>query len=273
MPAPHRRKSRNCRGRSLVQCWKTLGALLVVCNEGSLSARRALRIPRSRGSFGEPVGGPTRSRDAGIEARLEGGLVMVQTLDRYQRTRPWLALLLATVKKFRDAAQHAMNSVWDLPIRERPKFIARKLRSLLMLVVIGSGLFLTAGSSAVANAADSTGATGRIVAPLFATVVNIGVFAVAFRILTERDLRWSDVVPGASVAGTAATLFQVAGGFIMARYLRGASQTYGTFAVVIGLLSWLHLQAQVTLFAAEVNVVRARRTDRGRPQGPSYVVA
>ena len=45
----------------------------------------------------------------------------------------------------------------------------------------------------------------------------------------------------------------------MGQKLRGASQTYGTFAVVIGLLSWLYLQAQVTLLAAEVNVVRAGR--------------
>ncbi|MEW6475493.1 MAG: YihY/virulence factor BrkB family protein [Actinomycetota bacterium] len=157
-----------------------------------------------------------------------------------------------------DAAQTAMNSVWDLPVRQRPRLIARKLRSLLMLVILGGGLLLTAASSTVANAADP-GWTGRLLGPLLATLVNIGLFAVAFRVLTERDLRWSDVVPGAGVAGTAATLFQVAGGFVVARYLRGASQTYGTFAVVIGLLSWLHLQARVALFAAEINVVRARR--------------
>ena len=33
---------------------------------------------------------------------------------------------------------------------------------------------------------------------------------------------------------------------------------YGGLAVVIGLLSWLYLQAQVTLLAAEVDVVLAR---------------
>jgi uncharacterized BrkB/YihY/UPF0761 family membrane protein len=66
-------------------------------------------------------------------------------------------------------------------------------------------------------------------------------------------------VPGAVVAGVAAALLQVAGGAIIDSKLKGASQTYGTFAVVIGLLSWLYLQAQVTLFAAEVNVVRSRR--------------
>jgi membrane protein len=158
-----------------------------------------------------------------------------------------------------DAAQNAMNSIWDVPIREKPTFLKRRLRSLLMLVVIGGGLFLTAGASTVASSANSIGPAGRLLAPLLSALINIGVFLVAFRVLTERHLRWSDVLPGAVVAGVAATLLQVAGGFIIDSKLKGASQTYGTFAVVIGLLSWLYLQAQVTLFAAEINVVRSRR--------------
>jgi YihY family inner membrane protein len=158
-----------------------------------------------------------------------------------------------------DAAQAAMNAVWDVPVREKPGFVARKLRSLLMLVVVGGALVLTAVAAGVASAADSIGVAGRIVAPLLSAVINVGVVAVAFRLLPERELRWSDVMPGAVVAGVATTVLQVAGGFIIGRSLRGASQTYGTFAVVIGLLSWLHLQAQVTLYAAELNVVRARR--------------
>ena len=34
---------------------------------------------------------------------------------------------------------------------------------------------------------------------------------------------------------------------------------YGFFAIVLGLMSWLFLSAQVILYGAEVNVVRARR--------------
>lgn len=49
------------------------------------------------------------------------------------------------------------------------------------------------------------------------------------------------------------------GGFYVAHQLQGASEVYGTFALVIGLLAWIFLGAQVTLFAAEVNVVKKRR--------------
>jgi hypothetical protein len=41
--------------------------------------------------------------------------------------------------------------------------------------------------------------------------------------------------------------------------LKHASQIYGFFAIVLGMLSWLYLAAQATLYAAEVSVVRARR--------------
>jgi uncharacterized BrkB/YihY/UPF0761 family membrane protein len=49
------------------------------------------------------------------------------------------------------------------------------------------------------------------------------------------------------------------GGWYVARQLSRASATYGTFALVIGLLSWLYLASTVTLLAAELNVVRAKR--------------
>lgn len=158
-----------------------------------------------------------------------------------------------------DAAQNAMNSIWDVPQRDKPKFLARRLKSLLMLVVIGGALFASAAASTVAGVAESVGPLAKGLGPVLSTVVNVGVFLIAFKVLTQRDLRWGDVLPGAIVAGVAATLFQLIGGFIIDRNLRGASQTYGTFAVVIGLLSWLYLQAQVTLFAGEINVVRTRR--------------
>ena len=55
------------------------------------------------------------------------------------------------------------------------------------------------------------------------------------------------------------TVLQLVGGALVGRNVRGASDTYGTFAVVIGLLAWLYLLAQVSVVAAEVNVVAARR--------------
>ena len=45
----------------------------------------------------------------------------------------------------------------------------------------------------------------------------------------------------------------------MSHQLAHASPLYGTFALVLGLIAWLYLQAQLTLYAVQINVVRAYR--------------
>jgi uncharacterized BrkB/YihY/UPF0761 family membrane protein len=67
------------------------------------------------------------------------------------------------------------------------------------------------------------------------------------------------VLPGALVAALAWESLQLAGGYIVDHQVRHASSTYGVFAIVIGLLSWLYLAANVTLLSAEINVVLRRR--------------
>ena len=54
------------------------------------------------------------------------------------------------------------------------------------------------------------------------------------------------------------TALQIVGGYYVTHQLKGASNVYGTFATVIGLLVWIYLGAQITLLCAEVNVVRVR---------------
>jgi hypothetical protein len=64
-------------------------------------------------------------------------------------------------------------------------------------------------------------------------------------------------VGGRSAAFRLASL--AAGGYLVGHNLRHATEVYGFFAVVIGLLSWLYLGSELTLYAAEVNVVLTRR--------------
>jgi len=55
-------------------------------------------------------------------------------------------------------------------------------------------------------------------------------------------------------------LLELGASALIAHKLKGASTTYGKdVASVIVLLSWFYLQAQILLFAAEINVVRQYR--------------
>ena len=54
-------------------------------------------------------------------------------------------------------------------------------------------------------------------------------------------------------------VLQLLGGWFIAHQVKNATPVYGTFALVIGLLAWIHLGATFVVIGAETNVVRARR--------------
>ena len=156
-----------------------------------------------------------------------------------------------------EAAQAAMNGIWNVPRRRYPNFLLRRLRGLAWLVILGGGLLLASVVSGFAAAADTAWSGPAAVAA--STAVNMLLFLVGFRVLTVRNVSLRSLLPGAVVAAVAWALLQWLGGWYVARQLGRASATYGTFALVIGLLSWLYLASTVTLLAAELNVVRTRR--------------
>ena len=153
--------------------------------------------------------------------------------------------------------QTAMNAVWNVPFRARPNFWVSLLRAIIMLLVFGVITIASAAAGSVGGGSDSW--LLGIFGIAMSVVLNLALFLLAFRILTSEDVTWGDVFPGALVAALAWTTLQAIGGYVVSHQLQGASNTYGTFAIVIGLLAWIYLGAQVTLVAAEVNVVRKRR--------------
>ena len=154
------------------------------------------------------------------------------------------------------ATQTAMNTVWNVPFEHRPNFLKSTLRALIMLGVLG---VMTLASAAAGTVAGGSSQWWLVVLGLAVSLVtNLFLFLLAFRVLTSENLTWSDVLPGAAVGSVAWTTLQALGGFYVSRELQGASDVYGTFAVVIGLLAWIFIGAELTLLAAEVNVVRKR---------------
>jgi membrane protein len=154
------------------------------------------------------------------------------------------------------ATQTAMNTVWNVPFEHRPNFLKSTVRALIMLGVLGLLTLASAAAGAVGGASDKWWMV--ILGLAVSLVTNMFLFVLAFRILTSENLTWGDVLPGAAAGSVAWTILQALGGFYVSRELQGASDVYGTFAVVIGLLAWIFLGAQLTLLAAEVNVVRKR---------------
>jgi YihY family inner membrane protein len=156
------------------------------------------------------------------------------------------------------AAQNAFNQVWHVPRKRRPNFVTWRLRGLGLLLLLG---LLSIVSTAAAGyvTAHTAGAVEVVGGVLLALAVNLALFFAAFRLLTSEDVATRDLVPGVIVGAVLLQILQHVGGIYVEHVLRHTKQTSGLFAFVLGLLTWLYLSGQVTMIAAEINVVRARR--------------
>jgi membrane protein len=156
------------------------------------------------------------------------------------------------------ATQNAFNRAWAVPRNERPNPIALRVRSLMLLLVLGLGVLVTTSLAALTTGA--TGSEGLAIAAIpLTTLTNVALFMVAFRVLTSHEVPTRHLRVGAIVAGVGWQIVQVLGTYFVAHTLKGAPEAYGVFGLVLGLIAWIYLLSLVIVLAAEVNVVAQRR--------------
>ncbi|MGH2865234.1 MAG: YihY/virulence factor BrkB family protein [Solirubrobacteraceae bacterium] len=155
------------------------------------------------------------------------------------------------------ATQNAFNRIWSVPFKHRPNFLHSRLRGLGMLAILGSlSIFSTTAAGFVGT--SSHAALDVVAGVLVAFILNIALFMSAFKLLSAVDVSWRELLPGVIVAAVFWQLLQHLGGFYVDHELKKTGALYGVFALVLGLLAWLYLGAQLTIFAAEINVVHVR---------------
>jgi membrane protein len=188
--------------------------------------------------LGDPkrLGGGTGGLVIGILGSLYGGLGVAQ------------------------AVQYAMNTAWSVPRNNRPNPFQARGRSLLLLGTAGLAIIGTTALSTIgAGNAGSFGVASKVGLLVAAVVVNGSVFLLAFRIATARDLSVRDIAPGALAAAVVWQLLQTFGVVYVAHVVKGASDTNGVFAIVLGLVAFLYVTGVSVVFCVEVNVVRVDR--------------
>ena len=159
------------------------------------------------------------------------------------------------------AVQNTLNKVWGVPRDSRPNPVRARLRSLLLLAFGGASVIVTTVLSALGAAADAYGASlggsVRALATAAAIALNVTLFTVAFRVLTARAVTIREIRAGAVAAAVTWQALQWAGTLLIGHELKGATATYGLFALVLGLLASIYLGAVTTVICAEFNAVRA----------------
>jgi membrane protein len=157
------------------------------------------------------------------------------------------------------ASQNAMNHLWGVPFKRRPDPLHARGRALALLLLLGGGALATTVLAGLATVGARFGISWKIGSLALSTGLNIGLFLVGFRVLTAREVSWRQLRGGAVAAGVLYELLQTIGGYYVGHTLKHANNVYGTFGLVIGLLSWIYLSAHITLLAAEANVVATRK--------------
>ena len=156
-------------------------------------------------------------------------------------------------------AQAAIDRAWNVPEVDRPGFVPRLGRSLAALLVIAFAFLAAALAGGVATSGGRAwGARAGIVA--VELVADVVLYLLAFRLLLapKAAVPTRRLVPGALVGGTGFTALVTVGTGLVEHELRGQSATYGAFASVIGVVTFLLLLGKLSLYAAELNAVLAR---------------
>jgi YihY family inner membrane protein len=161
-----------------------------------------------------------------------------------------------------NAVQNALNTLWNVPKIDRPGFPSGYLRTFGLLGLLGVGAVLTAVASTIAGAGRFLGLSGvpiQILGLLISTIIDAGLFLAAFRLATAKTVPTRDLRLSAVLSAIAWQILLAFAGLIIRHYLSHATAVAGTFGIVLGLLAWFGLQATITIYLIEADVVRARR--------------
>jgi membrane protein len=171
-----------------------------------------------------------------------------------------------------NAAQNAFDTVWAVPYKARPNYLKSRLRGLMLLCSLGALFILATGASGLVSGGFG-GPLTKVLGIVVSLAVNVVLYFAAFRLMTAQTIETRRLWPGVFVAAVLWTVLQVVGGLYIGHVTRHLSPAYATVGTVIALLIWLHLGAQMTLYAAEINVVLDRELYPRSLMGPPVVPA
>jgi YihY family inner membrane protein len=168
--------------------------------------------------------------------------------------------------------QYAFAEVWHVPYKARAGFLPRILRGLGLFVLLGLGIVATtvlASLGPILGDSLLAGAAGFVAG----AVLSVALSLVVFLLMSPKTCRWTDLLPGAAVAGVGWQVLSLVGVQLVRHQLQHSSELYGTAGVVLGLISFLVLVAQLTLYGLEISSVRVNHLWPRSLAGPPYTDA
>lgn len=166
-----------------------------------------------------------------------------------------ILLTLFGARGVADVLRSSFDHIWQVPYARRSRFPASLLRSFTIIIIGGLGLAVTPVFFGYALAFVSNRLVS-VLSTLFTAFVLYWLLIFIMKVGTSTRQPLRRIWVGALVAVISLGVLQSAGSVIVARELQRLDSLYGTFALVLGLIFWLYLQAQVLLFCLEIDSVR-----------------
>ena len=157
-----------------------------------------------------------------------------------------------------DAFRKGVQQVWQVPTSQRDGFPKSLFKTLLMLVVGGTGFIAASILAGLASAAGH-GLAFRALSLLLNMFILFWIFNFLIDFSLPKRLPLKETRVGAAAAAVGLVVLQALGGYIVARELRNLDALYSYFALALGLLFWLYLQAQIIYYAMEIAYVSSHK--------------
>jgi YihY family inner membrane protein len=157
-----------------------------------------------------------------------------------------------------DVFRNGVNHIWQVPRSEQGGFPQSALKSLTIMTVGGAGIIVasvTAGLTAAAGHAWPF----RLMSFAVNLIILYWIFMLLFRISLPRRIPHRELRTGAAAAAVGLVILQSAGSYLLSRELKSLDALYSYFALALGLIFWIYLQAQIVYYSAEIAVVKSRR--------------
>lgn len=157
-----------------------------------------------------------------------------------------------------DAFRKGVQEVWGVPKSQRDPFPKSLLKSLCLLIVGAMG-FMAASVLAGLAAAAGHDLGFRVLSVLLNVFILFWLFDFLINFSLPGHISFKQIWVGAASAAIGLVVLQSLGGYLIARELKNLDALYSYFALALGLLFWIYLQAQILYYAMEIATVSSHR--------------
>lgn len=165
-----------------------------------------------------------------------------------------ILLTLYGTRGVADVFRNGIQKVWG--VDEEEGFPLKPLKSLAMIVVGGLGFL---GTSLLVGLLGGHGWLLGIVSILVNLFILFWLFSFLINISLPKHVPLKDTRLGAASAAVGLVILQAVGVALLSHQLKSLDALYSNFAIPLGLLFWIYLQAQMLYYAAEIAVVSSQK--------------